>query len=245
MGAGRGRIACVRYTTRIAAVSESEGLRKAEETMAQETEIKLRIDNTKAFQRALKRLGVRAGAPGGRVHELNVIYDTPEGGLAKQGQLLRIRTETSEKEWKKRGAVKNRVLVTFKRPVEEGTDAPPNRPPRGRYKVREEIELEVAEAGKMTKIFEGLGMKGWFMYEKYRTTFALPEPDAAPGIVALDETPIGVFMELEGPEYWIDRTALHLGFSPNDYVTVSYATLYRDYVASYGGFPDMIFKAES
>src|SRR5271163_3975887 len=136
--------------------------------MAKETEIKLRINDLRAFQRALKNLGAQAGSAG-RVHEWNVIFDTPERALARQGKLLRIRTETSEKEWKKRGVVKNRVLVTFKRPVEEeGIETVPASPVDRRYKVREELELEVAEAAMMTRIFEGLGMQGWFTYEKYR-----------------------------------------------------------------------------
>jgi len=44
-------------------------------------------------------------------------------------------------------------------------------------------------------------MSGWFRYEKYRTTFRLPDSNAwANGLlIELDETPIGTFVELEGP----------------------------------------------
>jgi inorganic triphosphatase YgiF len=63
--------------------------------MPQEIEIKLPISNPKAFQRTLKRLGaIPADAKSPRVHEMNLLFDTPNGGLAKHGQLLRIRTET-------------------------------------------------------------------------------------------------------------------------------------------------------
>src|SRR5580658_9126637 len=69
--------------------------REARKEMAQETEVKLRISDAKAFKCALKRLEARAvGRGSGRVREWNVIFDTPDGGLAKHGQLLRIRTET-------------------------------------------------------------------------------------------------------------------------------------------------------
>jgi hypothetical protein len=34
----------------------------------------------------------------------------------------------------------------------------------------------------------------------------------------LDETPAGVFLELEGPSRWIDRTARRLGFAESDYL---------------------------
>ncbi len=71
--------------------------------MAQEIEIKLRISDAKSLKRALKRLrALPVGGGTGRVHEWNVIFDTPEGGLAKHGQLLRIRTETQEARSKKR-----------------------------------------------------------------------------------------------------------------------------------------------
>ena len=47
-----------------------------------------------------------------------------------------------------------------------------------------------------------------FRYEKYRTTFRLP------GLhLDLDETPVGVFLELEGAPRAIDRAARSLGFS--------------------------------
>jgi adenylate cyclase class 2 len=42
----------------------------------------------------------------------------------------------------------------------------------------------------------------------------------------LDETPIGLYLELEGSPRWIDRTALRLGFRKADYITASYGRLY-------------------
>lgn len=197
--------------------------------MARETEIKLRIENPKAFLRALKKLGARpVGGGTGRMHEENVIFDTPQGGLAKHGQLLRIRTETPQSRGKsKKGQPKPRIVLTFKRP--------PMRPviqeadhPQGHHKVREELEMEVLDAAKLTAIFEGLGMTGWFRYEKYRTTFQLPASKTwARGLlIELDETPIGTFVELEGPAPAIDRAAAELGYSKRDYVLKNYLTLY-------------------
>src|SRR5438094_130170 len=91
--------------------------------VARETEIKLKIDDVKAFRRQLKKLGakpVRAGD--GRVHEENVIFDTPQGGLAKHGQLLRIRTETPDGGGNSKKAKANpRVVLTFKRPIARPT----------------------------------------------------------------------------------------------------------------------------
>ena len=61
-------------------------------------------------------------------------------------------------------------------------------------------------------------------------------------MITVDETPIGVFLELEGPAAWIDGTAAALGFHVADYVTDSYAALYRQYRQANPEAPDnMIF----
>jgi len=198
--------------------------------MAKETEIKLKINDLPAFRRALKRMGARLASPGAsKVHEENVIFDTPQGGLAKHGQLLRIRTERPETRGKSKNSRPNqRVILTFKQPMTKQAAAGVDTASEGSYKVREEIEVEVAEAGNLAKIFKGLGMGGWFRYEKYRTTFRLPASKAwAKGLlIELDETPIGTFAELEGPAAAIDRAAGELGFSKRDYVLKNYLSLY-------------------
>jgi len=200
--------------------------------MPKETEIKLKISDPPAFHRALKRMGARLASPGAsKVREENVIFDTPQGGLAKHGQLLRIRTETPETRGKsKNSRPKQPVILTFKQPMTKQAAAGVDTASGGSYKVREEIEIEVAEAGNLTKIFEGLGLAGWFRYEKYRTTFRLPASKAwAKGLlIELDETPIGTFAELEGPAAAIDRAAGELGFSKRDYVLKNYLRLYME-----------------
>jgi len=200
--------------------------------VARETEVKLTIADAKAFQRVLKKLGARTvGAGNGRVHEENVIFDTPQGGLAKHGQLLRIRTETLDVLGKPKKARPNkRVMVTFKRPVTRPAATEASGVDRGLHKVREEIEVEVAEGARLKEIFEGLGMSGWFRYEKYRTTYQLPASKGwAKGLlIELDETPIGTFVELEGPAPAIDRAAAELGYSKRDYVLKNYLTLYLE-----------------
>ena len=72
-------------------------------------------------------------------------------------------------------------------------------------------------------ILERLGFAPVFRYDKYRTEF---RSGRGPGIATLDETPIGVFVELEGSPAWIDRTARRLGFSEKHYITMSYGQLY-------------------
>ena len=215
--------------------------------MAREIEIKLRITDLKAFERALKRLGARPQDARGRVHERNLIFDTPQSGLAERGQLLRIRTETPSKGSKKRRAGKKRVLVTFKRPINGQSSAGAVSPAMVRHKVREELELEVSEAETMTKIFEGLGMKGRFTYEKYRTTYRLPasRPWGKGLLIERDETPVGTFVELEGPPEAIDRAAQELGFSKEDYILKNYLVLYMEECQRSGIKPaNMVFSED-
>jgi adenylate cyclase, class 2 len=231
--------------------------------MARETEIKLKIKNRKAFQRALERLGAKTGLPGsGRVHQMNLIFDTPQGGLAKHGQLLRIRTEIPPPKAGGRAKLGQRAILTFKSPPEElaigGRSGPsptgePERPRRGpapigrsRHKVREEIELVLTDGAALERIFEGLGLRAWFRYEKYRTTYRLPSRMkwAQHLLIELDETPIGTFVELEGPGEAIDRAAKELGFSVRDYIVKNYLVLYLEDCRRRGEQPgDMLFGA--
>jgi adenylate cyclase, class 2 len=235
--------------------------------MPNETEIKLKIRDVKALQRILKRLGAKPfGSSTGRVHEENVIFDTPDGGLAKHGQLLRLRTETaaaapSKKSAKakrsgKKSAAKpapclapTRQILTFKRPTAQQLAAPSDRyPAPGSHKIREEIEALVSDSGNLIKIFEGLGMRGWFRYEKYRTTYQLPAAKSwARGLlIELDETPIGSFVELEGPPHAIDRAAAELGFTKSNYILTNYLSLYIEDCRRKGEQPEnMLFSRKS
>ena len=193
-----------------------------------EVEIKLRIRNERTLRKSLKRCGARpVHAAGKRLWQYNVLFDTPKRGLARKGQLLRIRTERLV------GApggkpMEEHVLVTFKRPVSRSDGL--NSRGRARHRIREEMEVRVADGSSLTKIFESLGLTGWFRYERYRTTFALPaEKKWGRGLlIELDETPIGTFVELEGPPEAIDRAARELGFSKRDYILKNYLVLYLE-----------------
>ena len=235
--------------------------------MPHETEVKLKIRDLKAFQRILKRLGAKPfGGSLGRVHEDNLIFDTPDGGLAKHGQLLRLRTETlaaakgkkSAKAKKSRKSKNSqppaapkptRQILTFKRPTPEQIAAHTDRYPSSRtHKVRDEIEALVADSANLIKIFEGLGMRGWFRYEKYRTTYQLPAAKSwARGLlIELDETPIGTFVELEGPPHAIDRAATELGYTRSNYILTNYLSLYAEDCRRKGVQPqNMLFANKS
>ena len=66
-------------------------------------------------------------------------------------------------------------------------------------------------------------MRPTFRYEKFRTAYRLPRSRLH---LDLDETPVGVFLELEGEPRAIDRAARALGFAPSDYIRGTYWDVY-------------------
>jgi len=166
---------------------------------AMETEVKIRLSDFAAVSDRLYALGFAQSVP--RQFESNTLYDTHDQTLREKGMLLRLRQ------------IGAKGVITWKGPGDPG-----------RYKSRPELETTAGSIETLAQILAQLGFQPAFRYEKFRTEFAPPEEEG--GVVTLDETPIGYFLELEGPGEWIDRTARQLGFSPQDYVLDSYARLY-------------------
>jgi adenylate cyclase, class 2 len=180
-----------------------------------EVEIKLAVASVRAARSLLRDKGFHVIKP--RVFEANDVFDTLDLGLRNSQSLLRIRT------------VKRQTLLTYKGPPQSG----------GKHKSREELEIHADNAHTLATILERLGFQRAFRYEKYRTEFRRGRT----GVVTLDETPVGCFLELEGPPEWIDRTARLLGFRETDYITLSYGRLYLDWCAEKGCEPgNMVFN---
>ncbi len=163
-----------------------------------ETEVKIRLDEKAAALDRIRAAGFRESVP--RLFEANTLYDTQDAQLRQKEMLLRLRQAD------------NKAVITWKGP---GIPGP--------HKSRPEVETAIGSAETMSQIFHHLGFEPVFRYEKYRTEFARP---GAEGVITLDETPIGDFLELEGPADWIDQTADLLGLSPQQYVLDSYGKLY-------------------
>ena len=201
-----------------------------------EVEIKLRIKERGRLLRRLTQLKAKRQAP--RVHEMNALYDTSDGALARRAQLVRIRVEYAPG-----GGKPKNVVLTYKGPL--GAKKPGRRD--ARYKIRHEREVGIADDRAMASILEAMGLTPWFRYEKYRSTYRLP------GLVSLkvefDETPMGEFLELEGPSREIDRGAKMLGFAAADYIVRSYGSLWMEHAGLGQGEPkpgrglrDMLFS---
>jgi adenylate cyclase, class 2 len=177
---------------------------------AREIEVKLRVAELPALVRSLKRLGAKLH---GRVLEQNTLYDTPSADFRRRGCLLRLRIETPAPSELLPGGARCAIL-TSKAPVPEPGG-------RSRYKERLERELAVEAPARWPSALRVIGLRPSFRYEKYRTTFRLPNLH-----LDLDETPVGTFLELEGPPRAIDRVARALGYAPGEYIKGTYWDLY-------------------
>jgi adenylate cyclase class 2 len=184
-----------------------------------EVEIKLAVSGAGVAMRMLRAAGFRVYKR--RVLEKNTVFDTGGETLRKSARLLRVR-ET--------GKI---AKLTYKGP-----------PDHGKHKSREELELDVSDARAISSIFERLAYYPAFRYEKFRTELRRRGSNGVVtgGIATVDETPIGVYLELEGSPAWIDRTAYQLGFQEKEYITASYARLYTEWCEARGVEPgSMLF----
>ena len=145
--------------------------------MALEREIKLQFATAAEARAAVLKSGARPLAPRRLQHDQ--LLDTDDGLLVGSGCALRVRTESG-------GA-----RVTFKGPVEPST-----------HKLRDELETRVGDAEVLLQILAALGFSVRFRYEKYREEFAGQDV-----VIAVDETPVGTFVEIEGSEDGIRSAA--------------------------------------
>ena len=183
-----------------------------------ETEIKFRVKDGAELERRLRSSGFRQATP--RTFERNILFDTPERRLRSHQEILRIR---------KYG---DRWVLTHK-------CLPQDNDPAGRHKNRVETETTVEDGEALAIVFQQIGFAPAFIYEKWRTEWA----DSS-GHCVVDETPIGLYAELEGPSEWIDRTAPRLGVAAEEFMTLSYGRLFEQWQReSRSAASDMTFAA--
>jgi len=163
-----------------------------------EIEIKLPFDAASDALEQLELIGAAVSKP--RQFEDNLVFDREQGSLARAGILLRLRHKGGEN------------TLTLKTPV----------PGEHRHKVRDETETAVGDFEAMLGILRGAGFSPCFRYQKFRTVLELDRL-----VICLDETPIGCYVELEGPPDAIDDTAGRLGFSPAQYLRETYFDLHE------------------
>jgi len=184
--------------------------------VALEREIKLRFNTAEEARERILALGATP-LLGRRLQE-DCLLDTEDERLRRHRSTLRVRSECGK------------ALLTFKGPVFPAA-----------IKIREEYETVVSDGEALRTILEELGLHVWFRYEKYREEFTADEV-----VIAVDETPVGVFVEIEGGEEAINQTALALGKTPADYITDSYRFLFLQHRDANGlAGHDMVFAGRA
>jgi len=181
--------------------------------MSTETEVKIRIESVVDFiAQALSHGATRISE---RSFEDNILFDFPDDRLKLSHCILRVRS------------VDGRGILTYK-------GAPR---PDVIFKSREELETNIENPETAIEIFGRIGMRQGFRYQKYRQVFSLG------GVhLAVDETPIGNYAELEGTQNDILNLAEKLGIEKALFINRSYHALYLDYCRERGIAPlSMIF----
>ena len=184
-------------------------------TTTLEREIKLRFESAEEARAAILAAG--ATPLHGRRLQEDSLLDSEDETLRRRRCVLRVRVENGKSR------------ITFKGPVQPSA-----------VKLREELETVVGDGEVLLHILEELGLHVWFRYEKYREEYSREDVT-----VAIDETPVGVFVEIEGSEHGITAMADALGRRESDYVLDSYRSLFlqlRDTCGLTGS--DMVFPTE-
>jgi adenylate cyclase class 2 len=173
-------------------------------TTSIEREIKLRFASAEEARTAILACG---GTPllGRRLQE-DALLDSDDEALRRRRCVLRVRMENGKSR------------LTFKGPVQPGI-----------MKVREELETVVGDGDILLRVLKELGLHVWFRYEKYREEFAREDV-----IVAVDETPVGIYVEIEGSETGIASMAAALGRQESDYIQDSYRGLFLQQREAFG-----------
>ena len=181
-----------------------------------EREIKLRFTSANEAREAVLAAG--ALPLFGRRLQEDALLDTEDEQLRRQRCVLRVRIENGKSR------------LTYKGPVQPSM-----------MKVREELQTVVGDGEMLLRVFGELGLHVWFRYEKYREEFSHEDV-----IVAIDETPVGVFVEVEGSEQGIADMTVALGRTADDYIVDSYRSLFlqhRDHLGLSGS--DMMFDPDA
>lgn len=147
-----------------------------------ETEVKFRANDLGALRDRAIALGAALSEP--RHLERNTLFDDAARSLTARGMLLRLRSALN-------------AVITLKAPA----------PPDAEHKSRIEREIVVSDYNAAFAILTALGFAPWWRYEKYRESFRLENVT-----LSLDHTPIGDFVEIEGPPDAIRPMAERMGF---------------------------------
>lgn len=184
--------------------------------MPPEIEVKFQLRDRNELTRKLHEIG--ATRLYAETFEDNMVLDR-RGELRTRGALLRIR---------KFGRYS---LTTFKGPMAF----------EGGVKTRDEVQMSVESFELAIQLFDALGYKPVFRYQKFREVWRVKDVE-----VVLDRTPIGEYFEIEGPIETIRSLVGDLGLNMDNALRQSYADLYRQHRRTRADLPEhMVFPPEA
>ncbi len=183
--------------------------------MAQEIEVKFPLKDRPELLRRLHDIGGQRLYP--ETFEDNIVLDR-RGELRTKGSLLRVR---------KFGKYS---IATYKGPMSI----------EGGVKSRDEVQTGVESFELAIQLFDSLGFKPVFRYQKFREVWRVRDAE-----VVIDRTPIGEYFEIEGPIDLIRTLAAELGMEMEQAIRQTYADLYRQARRTRADLPnDMVFSPE-
>ena len=188
----------------------------------EEREVKIPLRDADACAAALEAAGATVLEP--LRLEDDALFDDAEGSLARADKVIRLRRKIPIGD----GAAGPGCVLTYKGParIESG------------HRVREEVETAVADADALLLLLERLGYRRTFRYQKRRRLY-----DWEGALIAVDQTPLGDFVEIEGNAEAIEDLAARLGHQPSEFVTASYPALWREARGANGG--DMLVEEQT
>lgn len=183
-----------------------------------EIEVKLACDDLDRLRNA----GITLTLNAPRHFEDNWLLDLSDRTLFQKGAALRVRS------------VSGKGSITYKGIVQESAAS--------RLKVREEIQTAIDEPERAIELFERLGYQRSFRYQKYRTGYRATL-NGYEFKVELDETPMGVFIEIEGDEASVANALDVAGFGSDEIIRESYPELQASRCKA-AGIPleDLVFE---
>lgn len=168
--------------------------------MALEVETKFKLDSPDKIRKALKKLGAKFIS---KTKEKDAYYKNPKA--KNQKETIRLRTTGKD------------AIFAIKLPVGEDK--------KGKYKIREELEIDVKNSKLFDIMIKNVGFKLDFRKEKFRETYKWKD-----AVIAIDKLPfLGYYLEVEASKSVIKKITKLLNLDMNKASSLTYMDIFEKY----------------
>ncbi len=210
-----------------------------------EAKVPLEVEDLDGVRSRLREIGARLSTP--RLREENTLFDFPDGRLEKADSALRVRTFGRECLLTYKGRTREHAFLKLREEIETRVEDAAAltsllellglRKSFHYWKYREIYSLELplgTEVPQGTVTFAEVGDRAEVGDSHCRDSREAGdshcrELGTVTVALALDETPIGFFAEVEGPEESIRAVVELMGWDPASFLQESYPKLYREH----------------